>query len=183
MRTDPDKPITRIELEETAEGVFRKCWYAGWKTGQPADLNDFLPGRRMLALEMLADQRGWSVTQPTREKAILLKGEITRIDFSVAGGNVVIQRYPDGWTARTNPCQREVRRGVSLEDALGPYLAEGSGWTVRQWADGARAWKGQLLPVRDSFSILNLRHSYSQRPDELSRLSAGRGCLDFAYDL
>jgi hypothetical protein len=175
--------IAKITLETADGGIFRRCWNEGWEVGDKPVSEDLLPGRRMYDLLRQAEERGYSVTQHDADNATLLRGEITRIDFQQESLGIQVSTYPRGWTAKTRPCNQSTALN-SMEEVLAPYLAEGSGWKVRRWLDGARAWKGQIQPVREKGTILRMRNQYSMQGAELTRLAGGyTSHIDFAFDL
>ncbi len=101
---------------------------------------------------------------------------ITRLDFV---------QLPQG--ARVNKILEDHVRKVtivvgsgvvpSLDDAL--RWCENTGWTVRRWPGGARAWWGGLRPVRSAGQIKQKREELMRYPVPGLQVNA----LDLAYDL
>jgi hypothetical protein len=84
-----------------------------------------------------------------------LRGEITRVDILQVAGKWSVRKYPYGWTAKTRPIsQREM---TDAEAATAIAWCKQHGWTVREFPGGARAWKGEVKPVRDASTIKMLR--------------------------
>ncbi len=111
---------------------------------------------------------------------------ITRIDFSVIRAGVIVNKFPENWYSdRAGPVSHEIKPpDFDLEAAI-RWLQE-HGWSVRRWSDGARAWRGPMLPVRDSVAIQRLRNKLTEE----SHLYQGhhpRGLqvhtLELAFDL
>jgi hypothetical protein len=112
-------------------------------------------------------------TSPQRAPRALPEPVITRVDFFLFNEKAYtgvdrqcwrVVKYAEGWTAHTPPV--DVRVNPTLKTANGeePFdidralaLLERAGWQVRRWRGGARAWKGEMLPVRDRAAILRLR--------------------------
>jgi len=101
---------------------------------------------------------------------------ITRLDFV---------QLPQG--ALVNKILEDHARGVTIVVATGvvPSLdealnwCESTGWTVRRWTGGARAWWGGLRPVRSAGQIKKKREELLRYPVPGLQVNA----LDLAYDL
>jgi len=101
---------------------------------------------------------------------------ITRLDFV---------ELPQG--AIVNKILEDHERGVTIVVASGvvPSLdealrwCESTGWTVRRWTGGARAWWGGLRPVRSAEQIKQKREELRRYPVPGLQVNA----LDLAYDL
>lgn len=108
--------------------------------------------------------------------------QTTRIDFHLVNVNAqtpgapvrwgyMVRFFTQGWDYFTNPYRIEVdpdmrdddgsTRPFDLDITLARLAA--SGWTVRRWTTGARAWRGPATPVRTREEILRLRRRQSRR--------------------
>ena len=175
-----DTPITRIELDENADGVFRSMWYQGWKEGQRADEKLFLRDRKLLPLLQDADKKGWSVTQFTSTTACLLRGEIVRVDIIQSAFGIAINQYPYGWKAMTRPIAQEMRSGT-IDELIAPY--EEMNWKVFKWVDGARAFHpDHLHPVRSTQTMHEMRQRLIRQLGYLNHVKWGK-IVDLAYEL
>ena len=109
-----------------------------------------------------------------------------RIDFSTLGdGRVIVQKLRRDTTTnparpRDIPVSTEVKpAGFAMADALA--WCQSNGYVVRQWADGARAWRGIPWPIRTRAQIQRKRAQAEKR----ARGTGGSGALlslDFAYE-
>ena len=109
-----------------------------------------------------------------------------RIDFTLLGdGRVIVQKlHRDTKTEPGRP--RDIPTSTEIkpaEFALATALAwcRDNGYTVRQWADGARAWHGKPWPIRTRAQI---RRKREQAEKQVAR-TGGKGSLlmlNFAYD-
>lgn len=103
----------------------------------------------------------------------LPKPTITRIDFLGFNEKVHtgrdrfvwrVTKFADGWTAYTPAIDIQIDPPIHTPDGEQPFdievalaLLAGAGWKIRRWPNGARAWKGEMLPVRDRAAIQRLR--------------------------
>lgn len=88
--------------------------------------------------------------------------DITRIDMTIVGdGTLTVRKYPAGWTASTPPVECSITP-KPLDECL--TWLESHGWTIRRWPGGARAWQGEILPVRNRDSIKRLREQFQRHP-------------------
>lgn len=121
---------------------------------------------------------------------------ITRIDMTETTRGVIVKKFTDGWTATT-----QVPQSVNTEKKLDEMVAwlKANGWTVLQWPEvpelgiphGARAFKGEPMPVRTKYEILHRRSRLTQklepylRPDpytgETKKLPIDLYSIDLAY--
>lgn len=113
----------------------------------------------------------------------LPKPTYTRIDFhqvnlaAITGENRwgwQVAKYIDGWTATTRPHDIQLDPPIKSSDGQQPFDIDKAlatlaarGWTVHRWhingADGARAWRGSPMPVRNREQISRLRHLLTDR--------------------
>lgn len=107
---------------------------------------------------------------------------ITRVDMKANVNGVFVQQFEDGWTAMTPPVERHTNAETSLADMVAWFKQRG--WTVREWPGGARAFRGQPMPVRTKGEILRLRRRIDLDA-MLKRLPPGvqAHALDLAVDL
>ncbi len=88
---------------------------------------------------------------------------ITRIDFLAIpiSGSVlprcIIRKYADGWFLGSHSDSEQMIDNFDLDQALAWCTAHG--WAVHRWSQGARAWLGEVRPVRDSQGIRARRKS------------------------
>lgn len=107
-------------------------------------------------------RHGWSVRLNHDETtATALRGEPTRIDIEMRYKTLgVVTMYPDGWTASSFPMKKFEKDPVSIEEER--VSLEEDGWTVMTWdwngRTGLRAWRGDPLPVRATWQIIDLRN-------------------------
>ena len=101
----------------------------------------------------------------------------TRIDLYQTKTGLVVNKFAAGWTASTPPWSHEIREDWTLAEATA-WLREND-WTVREWPNGARGWKGPMLPVRSHGQILRHRDRLRNYPDPAIQAHA----IDLAYDL
>jgi hypothetical protein len=113
---------------------------------------------------------------PTRAKRLpraLPEPLITRVDFFRFNEKAYtgvdrecwrVVKFAEGWTAHTPPVDVRINPTLRTVDGEEPFdieralgLLERAGWQVRRWRGGARAWKGEMLPVRDRAAILRMR--------------------------
>ena len=132
-----------------------------------------------------------------------MSSQTTRIDFYRVNINADDPRQPvawgylvrffaRGWDCWTTPYRTEIDPLMRLTDGSAqPFdlattldqLAQ-SGWTVRRWATGARAWRGQPEPVRTRAQIVAMRRRQTQRLiDSCGQPEAAfTTFIDYAYE-
>jgi hypothetical protein len=171
--------VTRIDLETAGERVLVAQWYEGWVPTSPCDLYDQQAGPITSLLQQY-ERQGHTVWMCDERTGRALCGEITRIDFIKLGGNTwQVRKYPYGWTARTHPIGVDEKPAdFDLEAAL--VWCEQHHWQIRRWPDGARAWKGELLPVRDASAIRAMRRQVDK--NILAGHIDARNKFDLAFD-
>lgn len=115
----------------------------------------------------------------TMPAAAPARPEITRIDFFVVPGGVIVNKLGPGFYGKLVVLEGGLKDEFNLENAL--KWCRSRGWVVRTWPGGARAWKNGLEPVRTKAEIIRLRDDLRTNPrPELE----GRGyALELAYDL
>lgn len=120
-------------------------------------------------------ERGQRVKASTGEYVL-----VTRIDLQATANGLVSHKFADGWFER----RRNTDLGLRCEpkwtlEAAVAWL-EAHGYTVRRWPGGARAWLGEILPVRNKAQIIMLRNQLAYEvPHDPTQYHA----LDLAYDL
>ena len=177
---DTQKTVTRIDLETAGDTgkVLVEQWFEGWIATSPCDLYQQQAGTVASLLQQY-ERQGYTVWMCDARIGRALRGEITRIDFVESGQGWQVRKYPYGWTARTHPLSLEEKpAGFDLEAALA--WCEQRHWQVRRWPGGARAWKGELLPVRDSSSIRAMRRQVER--NIMSNHTDVRRAFDLAFD-
>lgn len=122
-------------------------------------------------------------TRPKTQRETVLDKPITRIDLRQVRDGVLVEKYAAGWVASTPPVPpSKVNKEMTLEEMIAWLQA--SGWTVRTWTGGARAWLGEPVPVR---AKVNLEYA-RKRLIELKGLGYGPlqkvdiDSLDLYYD-
>lgn len=172
-----EKEVTRIDLEEVAQGIIMvNKFYKGWKEGRAfnPDVATYIEGERLLDVLYKLKISGYALSMITTKKWKVLKGEITRIDF-IKDGSWTIKKFPFGWTARTEPLTTEVKGAEFDIDKALAYL-HSQRWITVTWKGGARAWKYRKAPIRTKEEIQMLR----QKSNE-SKFTDGRRAYDLAY--
>lgn len=177
MPTAPE--ITRIDLEQVGQHVSQKIWRAGWREGDSPWKEEWIQDISVFYALSPLEREGFTVEMVDADHGRALRGKITRLDFifvHVHDGRWQVERYPYGWTAKTKPIKTEIKDlDFDIEIALGWCRAHG--WTVHKWPGGARAWLGEVLPVRDRTTILRMRRVVEE---EFRR---GHPVEQFQYDL
>jgi hypothetical protein len=173
-----DPKTTKIDLERTGNDVLVKMWFGKWKEGSAAAIYDYQPGASIDRLLAECEKQGFTVEMMDNHHGRALRGEITRVDIVQSDKKWAVRKYCYGWTARTRPIsQREM---TDAEAAKAIAWCKEHGWTVREFPGGARAWKGEVKPVRDASTIRMLRR---QVMETLRREGADqRLFFDLAYD-
>lgn len=169
-----DTPITRIDIERVGATMLSvRQWYEGWIEGQAPDIDEITSGR----IEDLLDQytkQGFACWMASNAKGRALRGKTTRIDFIRLDDGWHIRKYPYGWTAKTSPLSDETKPDTDIAQAIA--WCKANGWTVREWPNGARAWKGEIKPIRDTNTIKYLRRQVNQTVGDIRRQ------FDLAFD-
>lgn len=111
--------------------------------------------------------------------------EVTRIDFTVIGDGVLVQKWGvvnDSYNPRSIVVESDVKQGFDLQSALA--WCSTHGWTVHTWPGGARAWKGEPYPIRDARTIQRKRAELTKKL-MLGQTDGTTGsyAYDLAYDL
>lgn len=184
MATSTTK-YTRMDLEAIYGGTAVKCWSGEWQEGDAPDYETFREGVSLDQALMALEDSGWTVHMFIDRKTGIhsgraLRGEIIRVDFRMLGQELVIQSFPYGWQAWTKPICESRWPADQLEAQIQMYREKG--WTVRTWPSGARAWKGEVLPVRDAGTIIRMRERIIQGT-RTGLYSNNEKNFDFAFDL
>ena len=154
---DHKKHIARVDLESEGEWVRISQWFEGWKLGdQPAEQNS----EKSNIYQILAsyEDQGFTVEMCDSNHGRALRGEITRIDFQKTAGRWTVKKYPYGWTATTRPISEETKPAEWDAEKEAFSWLEKNHWIVRTWPCGARAFKGEPMPIRDRLSIVRMRN-------------------------
>jgi hypothetical protein len=183
------KHYTRMELKAQYGGVACQCWGEGWAEGDMPDYEFFREGVSLDEALLKLDEAGWAVhINPMKRTdeyrtAYALRGKIIRVDFIDTSDKVIVRSWPVGWTASTPWIKEETFPAGTIDEQTKKY--EDAGWTVHRWTNGARAWFGEVLPVRDRGKILSMRN----RADTAAimggtyRGASNAQFLDLAFDL
>lgn len=156
---DFPKECVKIEVKYGSPKVF---WNLYNSKGEMID-SITLPGYYDVdhALMDLKD-RGWSIRRFKDGNGDAIVGPIARVDFHLMDGkNYIVSVYPQGWTASTLP----MRKYTKLIEDLPAELRnlETMGFTVFTWdfhnRVGARAFRGEPMPVRSKSRIERIRYS------------------------
>jgi hypothetical protein len=176
MENEPK--FTRIDLTSTNRGIEVKWFAQGWSDGS-APYKTTMCATSIIAFGLGIEKNGYTFEMADAGHGRALCGETTRIDFTTTKDGVKVEKYPLGWTAKTNPITSEVKPG-SFDLEVSITWCENHGFTVRRWPGGARAWKGEAMPVRDAGAIMRLR---SQIKSAFVRgESDARNSYDLAFD-
>ena len=100
--------------------------------------------------------------------------DIVRLDFHVTPQGVVLAKFKRCQSVYM-PTERTIKTEFDLENSIAWCLA--NGWTVRRWPNGARAWKGAAVPIRDQQAA-----ERTQRDFPLPAVEAEPGELPAEYD-
>lgn len=168
--------INKVVLEQVAKDyILVDQFFKGWKEGQAADTVGTIEGKRLDEVATALHEQGFSVRiLPSGKKAIALRGQITRVDFFCNDGTWTVEKFPFGWTAGT-PALTSEQKGQDFDlDAALKWLKD-HGWKTIQWPRGARAFKGEMLPIRDRDTILAMRRNANIQRD------AAKFHFDLAY--
>lgn len=161
----PKPEFTRVDLEQNGRlGVIKKWWKAGWKEGDAPAGQEYIENGTVYEQLTRLEQAGYTVEMCDHQTGRALCGEITRIDFVRTGETWTVKKYPYGWTARTRSIETATKApgGFDLESALD--WCRKNGWSVSTWENGARAWKGDPLPVRDASAVRRMRRERPNNP-------------------
>lgn len=164
--------ITRIDLERAGGGLFVRQWKLGWRDDGSSchESEEYVTGQRIEALLAECEKLGFAVWMCDNSHGRALRGDVTRIDF-VEGK---IRKYPYGWTAKTRPLSERTATPDEIQAAV--QWCKEHNWTVREWPNGARAWKGEPKPIRDASTIRYLRRQTD------ASLGDPRRRYDLAFD-
>lgn len=152
----PQKPITRVDIEAIGEGINRvSYWREGWQEGDPYGSSELVQ-KPIMYLLMDFEKQGFTCEMCDANHGRALRGKITRIDFVKILKEWRVRKYPFGWTAKTRPLSDVVKTEQQIQDAIA--WCEQNGWNVHKNADGsAIAYKGAVKPVTDRSAILRQR--------------------------
>ncbi len=110
-----------------------------------------------------------------------LRDKPTRIDFENLGNGWMCRKYPNGWTTMT-PAS-EIKPMTDEQAAAAIKWCKDNGWTVREFPGGARAFKGEVKPVRDAGAILRMRRAIQNNSHAITNGEIDpRTRYDLAYD-
>lgn len=169
--------VARIDLERVGSMIFVHMWKRGWNcedAGAP-HIEDIITDETTIAT-LLADleKQGFTCNMFSSSTARALRGHTTRIDF-VMIEKWEIRKYPYGWIASTRPIQ--IKAATAEEIAVAIKWCEDSGWNVRKYPGGARAFLGKVYPVRDATAIRSMRRKVQNgKTPDISRF------FDYAFD-
>lgn len=169
---------TRIDLETAGQGVLVSMWNEKWEEGSSPFSSEYVSDQGITRLLMEAEQKGFSCEMCDSTHGRALRGEIIRADILQVGSAWVYRTYPRGWTAKTRPLKELEVDQVRASEII--QWCKDHGWQVREFPGGARAWKGEVKPVRDTYTIQRLRRQIDMA---LSRGEADpRRQFDLAFD-
>jgi hypothetical protein len=175
------KTFTRIDIERLdGQTLSVDSWLEGWQEGQSADRKEIIQGRSIESLLFEFEKRGYTVEMASNSQGRALCGKTTRIDFIKLAGKFYVKKFPFGWTAKTRPIQETEKTEAEWEKAI--LWCESNGWNVRRWPDGARAWMGPVLPVRDAAGIRAMRRKAEAEFQRLENIGTNKIFYDFAFD-
>ena len=99
-----------------------------------------------------------------------------RIDLFENDLGIRVMKWPENWQPHTPPAISYINTDMSL-DQIAEFL-EAKGWTIRRWHQGARAWKGDICPIRTRGQILRKREQLTRHPRPGLQLCT----IDLAFD-
>jgi predicted RNA-binding protein len=172
------KDSTRIDLERTGRDLYVSIWFGEWSEGSQPAIRDFVPQASIERVLFECEKHGFSVEMMDAFHGRALRGKVTRIDLIQQDGKWLVSKYPYGWTAKTRPISKSELDQQAADQALAWLKAEG--WTVREFPGGARAWRGEVKPIRDQATIRMLRRQIDLNYSR-SELDARRQ-YDLAFD-
>lgn len=174
--------VTRMDIVDAPEiGLIVKVWHGEWTPGSAPDGESYRMGVSLDQAAAACERAGYTVRYYTADgahQAQCLRGPITRMDFRLVAGQVKIQRWPYGWCASTRPISEDSIPEGEFENTLNEL--RNAGWTVHTWRGGARAWRGDPLPVRDAGVIRRMRDQ--AKTDLMNGHITGAYNMDLAYD-
>jgi hypothetical protein len=150
-----DRQTTRIDLELAENGVIVRTWNGKWEENSSPVTHTLMLNQSVQRLLMSLEDMGFTCEMCDSSHGRALRGEITRIDIMQVSGKWVVKKYPYGWSAKTRPLTE--KQLSDSEAAFAINWCKQNGWTVREFPGGARAWKGEVKPVRDAMAIRSLR--------------------------
>lgn len=172
------KDTTRIDIETAGAGAFVYLWDGKWEQGSESHKSYYIETRNIPTVLKEAEDAGFTCEMCDASHGRALRGEVTRADILQEGDQWVYRTFPRGWTAKTRPLKNKL---ISADEAakIIAWCKEHS-WKVREFPGGVRAWKYEVMPVRDSSTIRYLRRQI----DEAIRRghSDERRNFDLAYD-
>jgi hypothetical protein len=173
-----EKEITRIDFERTGTDVIVSKWIGKWAEGSAASMYDYLPAASIDRLLFECEKQGFTVEMMDNDHGRALRGEITRIDILIVAGKWTVRKFPYGWTAKTRPITEKELSEDQAQIAIA--WCKEHGWAVREFPGGARAWKGEVKPVRDTATITRVRRQIEEnfRRGEIDN----RRQFDLAFD-
>jgi hypothetical protein len=172
---NPPPNTTRIDFERQGNHVLVQFWQRGWQEGQMTDRCDFLVNARILHE---CEKSGFTVEMADGNHGRALRGEITRVDIVKTETGWKIEKWPFGWSAKTRAISSRAIDEAEATKAIAWLKAEG--WTLRQWPNGTRAFKGEAKPVRDAATIRYLRNQ-ANRNHAIGHVDERRN-YDLAFD-
>jgi hypothetical protein len=174
-----DRQTTRVDLElANNNGVIVKTWNGRWEENSTPTTQKFMSGAVIYRLLMTLEDAGFTCEMCDANHGRALRGEITRIDIMQVSDKWIVKKYPYGWTGKTRPLSEKQLPDAEAEAAV--QWCKKNGWTVREFPGGARAWKGEVKPVRDASTIMKMRRQVTanfQRGEIDSRRQ-----FDLAFD-
>jgi hypothetical protein len=180
-KTTTPKPITRIDLEMVGAGnlLTVRQWREGWREGDAPDIDEMVEGSIMYKL-MEYEKQGFAVWMADSSHGRALRGKVARVDFLKLDDGWHLQKFPHGWTAKTPAISDVLKTEAEIEAAI--QWCQEQGWTVRRWNSGARAWKGEVKPVRDRAGILAMRRRVEAQFTRGENVGTNQIFYDFAFD-
>jgi hypothetical protein len=182
MTTNTALKITRIDLEAldaTGQMVRVRQWADGWQEGDAPVRDNVDFDKSIIRRLMDYESQGFTVEMCDATHGRALRGKTERVDFTQEADGWHVRKYPHGWTAKTKPLSHKIMTQADADLAL--QWCRDNGWNVRTWPSGARAFKGEVRPVRDRSAILTMR---SKVKAQLYAGATGTNKIfyDFAFD-
>lgn len=147
--------ITRVDLEIDGANVMVRMWKDKWDEGSLPFSMDYVHNISIERILFQCEDAGFTCEMCDPSHGRALRGEITRIDIMQISGKWQVLKFPRGWTGKTRPISKRELTDDEAKTAI--QWCKQNRWSVREFPGGARAWKGEVKPVRDASTIMRIR--------------------------
>jgi hypothetical protein len=149
--------------------------------------------------DLLEHQESIPVLQRTARP--LPQPRFTRIDFhqvnlgadeGMIRWGYRVEKYIEGWEHAPGVAAYDVTFNPRIQTPTGTisfdldkalHILEANGWIVRRWWSGARAWRGEIHPVRTRHEIHTVRRRIEKQIRSGLATQGAHTSLDFAFDM